>query len=131
MIFPESLSYAKHMTQPREKQEYLPEEVSPEEVTQLREEVSRLKQQLAARERAYSHFVPHKLSTALGVKDVRDVRPGLQAERRLTVLFIDIRDFTSQSEAMTAQENYNFLNSFLSQMDPVISLHRGQIDKFI
>ena len=54
-----------------------------------------------------------------------------QVERKMTVLFADIRDFTSLSESMSPQENFNFLNSYLVQMEPVIAAHGGFIDKYI
>lgn len=101
------------------------------EAERLRTEVARLREQLATTERIYAHFVPQQLLQFLSIKNIRDIRLGLQTERRMTVLFSDIRDFTSLSESMTPQENFNFLNSFLSQMEPVISLHRGVIDKYI
>lgn len=102
-----------------------------EEIERLKAEVARLREQLATTERIYAHFVPQQLLQFLSIKNIRDIRLGLQTERRMTVLFSDIRDFTSLSESMTPQENFNFLNSFLSQMEPVISLHRGVIDKYI
>jgi hemerythrin-like metal-binding protein len=102
-----------------------------DELARLRAEVARLREQLATTERIYAHFVPQQLLQFLAIKNIRDIRLGLQTERRMTVLFSDIRDFTSLSESMTPQENFNFLNSYLSQMEPVISLHRGVIDKYI
>ncbi len=101
------------------------------ELARLRDEVARLREQLATTERIYAHFVPQQLLQFLSIKNIRDIRLGLQTERRMTVLFSDIRDFTSLSESMSPQENFNFLNSYLSQMEPVISLHRGVIDKYI
>jgi hemerythrin len=49
----------------------------------------------------------------------------------MTILFVDIRDFSSLSESMSPQENFNFLNSYLMQMAPVITAHGGIIDKYI
>lgn len=102
-----------------------------DELARLRAEVMRLREQLATTERIYAHFVPQQLLQFLAIRNIRDIRLGLQTEKRMTVLFSDIRDFTSLSESMTPQENFNFLNSYLSQMEPVISLHRGVIDKYI
>jgi hemerythrin len=62
---------------------------------------------------------------------VLDVQLGDQVERKLTVMFTDIRNFTALSEAMTPQENFNFLNSYLKQMEPLIGSHRGIIDKYV
>ena len=108
-----------------------PNPAPDDELARLRAEVARLREQLATTERIYAHFVPQQLLQFLAIKNIRDIRLGLQTERRMTVLFSDIRDFTSLSESMTPQENFNFLNSYLSQMEPVISLHRGVIDKYI
>ena len=109
----------------------LPDPETIADLARLRDEVTRLREQLATTERIYAHFVPQQLLQFLSIKNIRDIRLGLQTERRMTVLFSDIRDFTSLSESMTPQENFNFLNSYLSQMEPVISLHRGVIDKYI
>ncbi|WP_445240301.1 adenylate/guanylate cyclase domain-containing protein [Microcoleus vaginatus] len=49
----------------------------------------------------------------------------------MTVLFSDIRSFTTISEAMTPQENFSFINSYLSRVSPVIRAHQGFIDKYI
>ena len=49
----------------------------------------------------------------------------------MTVLFTDIRDFTSISEQMTPKENFNFLNNYLGYMEPVIRNNGGFIDKYI
>jgi hemerythrin len=108
-----------------------PSDDKDNELSQLRAEVARLREQLATTERSYAHFVPQQLLQFLDIKNIRDVRLGLQTEKRMTVLFSDIRDFTRLSESLTPQENFNFLNSYLSQMEPVISLHRGVIDKYI
>lgn len=82
-------------------------------------------------EAAYSRLVPHQLLNLLHAKSIVDVKLGDQVERKLTILFADIRDFTALSETMTPTENFDFINSYLSQMEPVISRHHGIIDKYI
>jgi class 3 adenylate cyclase len=49
----------------------------------------------------------------------------------MTVLFADIRGFTSLSETMTPQENFAFINAYLSRMEPIILAHQGFIDKYL
>jgi len=56
---------------------------------------------------------------------------GDQVEKEMTVLFSDIRQFTTMSEQMTPQQNFNFINTYLSAMEPVIRRYRGFIDKYI
>ena len=88
-------------------------------------------ERLSETELAYSRFVPRQFLHLLGVKDIRAVQLGQQVEQSMTILFSDIRDFTSLSESMSPQENFNFLNSYLVQMEPVIAAHGGIIDKYI
>lgn len=82
-------------------------------------------------EAAYGRLVPHQLLNLLEAKSIVDVKLGDQVERKMTIMFSDIRDFTPLSESMTPSENFEFINSYLSQMEPVISRHRGIIDKYI
>jgi class 3 adenylate cyclase len=49
----------------------------------------------------------------------------------MTILFSDIRNFTTLSEAMTPDENFAFINAYLERMGPVIRDHNGFIDKYI
>ncbi len=80
---------------------------------------------------AYGRLIPHQLLNLLDVKSIVDVKLGDQVERKMTIMFSDIRDFTPLSESMTPADNFEFINSYLSQMEPVISKHRGIIDKYI
>lgn len=49
----------------------------------------------------------------------------------VTVLFSDIRSFTSISENMDPRELLDFLNEYLSGMVESVLLHHGVVDKFI
>jgi len=80
---------------------------------------------------AYNRFVPKEFLGLLGKKSIVDVQLGEQIEKEITVMFSDIRGFTPLSEQMTPQENFNFINSYLSQMSPIIRKHHGFIDKYI
>ena len=80
---------------------------------------------------AYERFVPTEFLKYLDKIDIVDVKLGDNAEKNMSILFSDIRNFTSLSENMTPEENFKFINSYLSQMGPVIKRHHGFIDKFI
>ncbi len=57
---------------------------------------------------------------------------SLAAEvRELTVLFSDIRSFTTISESMDAQSLSELLNEYLTPMTNIIQKSRGTIDKYI
>jgi hemerythrin len=90
-----------------------------------------LRERLSTTTDAYSRFVPREFLHLLGIDDIRKVEVGQQVERKMTILFADIRAFTSLSESMSPQENFNFLNAYLVQMEPVITAHGGFIDKYI
>jgi two-component system sensor histidine kinase ChiS len=80
---------------------------------------------------AYGRFVPHDFLRFLGRESIVDVRLGDQIQKEMTVLFSDIRSFTTISEAMESQEKFDFINSYLSRVSPVIRAHQGFIDKYI
>ena len=52
-------------------------------------------------------------------------------ERDVTVLFSDIRGFTTLSESMTPIELTTFMNRYLTVMTDVILTHKGVVDKYI
>ncbi len=80
---------------------------------------------------AYGRFVPHEFLRFLERESIVDVQLGDQVQKEMTVLFADIRSFTSISEKMSPKENFDFLNACLSQISPVIRNHNGFIDKYI
>lgn len=57
---------------------------------------------------------------------------GLRGEDRdMSVLFADIRGFTTISEGMSAAELVELLNTFFTPMTEIIFKHRGTIDKYV
>jgi adenylate cyclase len=51
--------------------------------------------------------------------------------RDMTVLFSDVRDFTSISEGLTPEGLKDMMNAYLTEMTEVIQEQRGTIDKYI
>jgi adenylate cyclase len=80
---------------------------------------------------ATSRFVPNEFLAFLGCDSIVDVKLGEAVELEMSVLFSDIRDFTTLSEQMTPTENFKFINSYLSRMEPLIVENQGFIDKYI
>jgi class 3 adenylate cyclase len=76
-------------------------------------------------------FVPHDFLRLLKSKSLIDFNLGDHIELRMAVMFTDIRNFTQISEGMTPSQNFEFINSFLTQIAPVIKHHGGFIDKYI
>ncbi|MCW7482810.1 guanylate cyclase [Leptospira kanakyensis] len=80
---------------------------------------------------SYARFVPKDFLANLGKDTILDVKLGDQIQKYMAVLFSDIRSFTTLSEQMSPEENFNFINSYLGRMSPIIQKHNGFIDKFI
>lgn len=59
-----------------------------------------------------------------------DVQLGGE-EREVTVLFSDLRDFTSLSEKLPPAEVLALLNRYLDRMSGIVERHGGVIDKYI
>ena len=81
--------------------------------------------------RSIDKFVPYKMLELLGKNTILEVKLGDHVERELTILFTDIRDFTTLSESMSPEDNFRFINSYFCQMEPLIIAHNGIIDKYI
>ena len=98
---------------------------------QAEQELKELNGKLIELNQAYERFVPNEILGLLNKNSIIDIQLGDQIEKEMTVLFADIRGFTTLSEGMTPQENFNFINSYLSQMAPIIKQYHGIIDKYI
>ncbi|MBV8152286.1 MAG: hypothetical protein JOY59_12065 [Candidatus Eremiobacteraeota bacterium] len=78
-----------------------------------------------------NRFIPHEFLETLGRTSLGEVKLGDNVQKNMTVFFSDIRDFTTLSEELTPQQNFNFLNSYLQHANPIIHSHKGFIDKYI
>jgi hemerythrin len=88
-------------------------------------------EQLALIQSALERFVPPMLLKLLGKESILELEVGHQVEKKMTILFSDIRGFASLSERMSPQQCFGFINAYLSCMEPVVQAHGGFIDKYI
>lgn len=98
-----------------------------EDITEQKEAVNKLKRL----NEAYERFVPHEFLNTLGKKSIEEVQLNDRIQKKMTILFSDIRLFSTLSETLTPEENFKFINSYLSHMGPFVREHHGFIDKFI
>ncbi|MBT9315950.1 adenylate/guanylate cyclase domain-containing protein [Leptothoe spongobia] len=80
---------------------------------------------------AYSRFVPHEYLTFLKQESIINIQLGDHVSKEMAVMFSDIRSFTTLSEHMSPQENFNFINAYLRRISPEIRNHNGFIVKYL
>jgi len=90
-----------------------------------RSEVKRQGVQLGAFERFVSPAVYRKIAS-----EAADIRFGGESQQ-LTVLFADVRGFTTMAEKMTPREAVEVLNDFFTRMTAIIFEHEGTLDKYL
>ncbi|MFZ1031930.1 MAG: adenylate/guanylate cyclase domain-containing protein, partial [Candidatus Acidiferrales bacterium] len=76
---------------------------------------------------AFQQYVSPEVIRRL-LNDPERVKPR---KTDVTVLFSDIRGFTTISESLDAQELADLLNAYLTEMTRIIFHHRGTLDKYI
>lgn len=91
----------------------------------------KLASELKATNKVYSRFVPLDFLHFLKKESILNISLGDQIEMQMTILFSDIRSFTTMSEKMSVKETFSFINNYLSLMGPLIRQRHGFIDKYI
>ena len=76
-------------------------------------------------------FVPNEFIKSLGKDRITEVSLGDLVEKEVTVMFVDIRDFTSISENLKPKDNFLFINSFNKRMGPIIRKNEGFIMQYL
>ncbi len=94
-------------------------------------ENARSYEKIKAQNVAFERFVPTEFLEHLGKDAMEDIQLGDASLENMTVLFSDIRDFTTLSEPMPAEEVFHFLNDYLKFIGPCIVANGGFIDKYI
>lgn len=76
-------------------------------------------------------FVPEQYLNRIAPKGVESIQLGNAREEEITVLFCDIREFTTIVESQSIRETFEWLNAFFSQMGHAITAAHGFVDKFL
>jgi len=80
---------------------------------------------------ASRRFVPREYLSFLEKDSLIDIKLGDHVSDEMTVMFSDLRSFTSMSEEMTPQQNFDFINAYLGRVSPVVRNNYGFIVKYL
>jgi len=77
----------------------------------------------------FGEYVAPELVSEMAADPARYSMEG--ESRELTVLFSDVRGFTTISESLQPNELREYINEYLTVMSEIIRSHRGTLDKYI
>jgi adenylate cyclase len=77
----------------------------------------------------FGQYVPRDLVAQISRNPEKFTMEG--ESRELTVLFADVRNFTTISESLSPKELSKMMNEYMSLMTSIIHSHSGTIDKYI
>ena len=103
-----------------------------DEIGQLSEAFNRMIERLRQNQRVretFGRYIDPRI--AEGLLDQSAVAAAEGQRRVMTVMFCDMKGFTSLSEGFTPQGLVKIMNLYLSTMSEPIHAHRGVIDKYI
>jgi adenylate cyclase len=80
---------------------------------------------------AAARFVPVDFMRLIGRTSVRDVSIGDQVAMPMSILFCDVRGFTTLAEELGPERTFALINSYLRAMEPAIHGHHGFIRQYL
>ncbi len=91
----------------------------------------RLSRRQTALMQAFARFVPQRLLSLLGRSDATQADLGDQIQREMTVVFVDLRAFTSRAEQQSPAATFEYLNTYFAAIVPEIHGNGGVVDKYL
>jgi ligand-binding sensor domain-containing protein/class 3 adenylate cyclase len=80
--------------------------------------------------KAAERFVPKSFLDLIGKKHLENLELGDSVRKTITVLFNDIRNFTTLVESRQPEQAFKFANGYWAFMAPVIREYGGYIDQY-
>ena len=91
----------------------------------------RLSRRQTAMMQAFERFVPQRLLSLLGREDATQADLGDQIQREMTVVFVDLRAFTTRAEQQSPAATFEYLNTYFAAIVPEIHGNGGVVDKYL
>ena len=101
-----------------------------DEIGQLAASFNRMSEGLAERDRVRD-LLDKNVSPEVAAQLLSNGGTLGGEEREVTVLFVDLRSFTRQSESMAPREVLELLNRFFDRMSGIVEIYHGIVDKYI
>ena len=79
----------------------------------------------------YEKFVPKKLIKFLGKKSIIELEVGSQVKKTATMLYCNIKSGGVVSKTLSLEDNFNYVNSYLNVVSPIIRKFGGFVDKYL
>ncbi len=98
---------------------------------EMRTVIQQQNEHLRATLNVFEKFVPLQFQHRVAEEGVHNIRIGQANSDFISILFSDIRSFTSLSEQMEPQRLLNFVNAYLERVCAPLGQHYGFVDKFI
>ena len=79
----------------------------------------------------FEKFIPKQIIQMFGKKNVLQLEVGSKIQKEVTTLFCDIRNSEAVSSTLSMEENFNYINSYLNLVSPLVRKHNGFVDKYL
>jgi len=76
-------------------------------------------------------FIPKQFFKFLGKSNIAELELGNQVKKNATTLFCDLKSATNISRTLSLEANFNYINSYLKVVAPLIRRFGGFIDKYL
>lgn len=90
-----------------------------------------LSEYLSRLNRAYFRFVPKEVLNLINKKEWEDVHLGDGIKSNMTIMFVDVRNFTALTEGMDEAGVFNYLNDLFERISPEVRMNNGLINKYL
>ena len=97
----------------------------------LEQQLQERTQQLSVLNASLARFVPDEFLRVLQKKNINEVNFGDHISKEVAVLLSDVRSFTTLSETMTPEQNFDFVNRYFSNVSPGVREHEGMMVKYL
>jgi class 3 adenylate cyclase len=101
------------------------------QIVALAERFASTFEELEATQAATRRFVPFEFLQRIGRTNVRDVEKGDVTRTEMTILFLDVRGFTTIAERSGPEKTFQFVNELWGHMEPPLRDNGGFVHQFL